>query len=480
MTDTIVISQPLSATILYSTEQGPPGFTDVSPVIKLGGDVLAVGTTGSVTVPVTLANTSVVAGTYGSSSQIAAFVVDSKGRIQQASSVSIQLPATAITSGSLAKERLPAFEGDVTSTVGTNTLTLNNSGVLAGTYSKVTVNSKGLVTVGTAITNIADLGITNVYTKLEVDAVAYNSTPSFLTLRNKPVTLGGYGIGDAYTKAEVDLLVGNTAVSWSTLTGKPNTIAGYNITDALSNSSVGTVVASLVLGKIPASQLPSYVDDVLEFASLAGFPALGEEGKIYVSVDTNLTYRWSGSTYISMGGTTTDAASLVSGTLGAARLPALTGSDVSSAAGTGALVLSTTGVTAGTYKNVTVDIKGRVTAGSNPTTLAGFGITDAQVALVSGTTIKTINGASILGSGDIVVASSYTLPPATPTTLGGVKVDGTTITVDGAGKISAVGGGSGGTGAFASFSIVDGELVVEHSSSFTLSIVDGEFISEYN
>lgn len=51
-------------------------------------------------------------------------------------------------------------------------------------------------------------------------------------------------------------------------------------------------------GKIPASQLPSYVDDVLEFANKAAFPVKGEEGKIYVDKVTNLTWRWSGSTYV--------------------------------------------------------------------------------------------------------------------------------------------------------------------------------------
>jgi len=39
--------------------------------------------------------------------------------------------------------------------------------------------------------------------------------------------------------------------------------------------------------------------------------------------------------------------------------------------------LAATGVTGGTYKSVTVDIYGRVTAGTNPTTLAGYGISDA-------------------------------------------------------------------------------------------------------
>ena len=51
-------------------------------------------------------------------------------------------------------------------------------------------------------------------------------------------------------------------------------------------------------GLVPASQLPSYVDDVLEYASTTVFPSTGVSGKIYVALDTNLTYRWSGTTYV--------------------------------------------------------------------------------------------------------------------------------------------------------------------------------------
>ncbi len=51
-------------------------------------------------------------------------------------------------------------------------------------------------------------------------------------------------------------------------------------------------------GHVPVSQLPSYVDDVQEYASRSAFPATGEAGKIYVATDTNLTYRWSGSGYV--------------------------------------------------------------------------------------------------------------------------------------------------------------------------------------
>lgn len=51
-------------------------------------------------------------------------------------------------------------------------------------------------------------------------------------------------------------------------------------------------------GKVPSSQLPSYVDDVLEYTNRTSFPATGESGKIYVAKDTNKTYRWSGSAYV--------------------------------------------------------------------------------------------------------------------------------------------------------------------------------------
>lgn len=49
----------------------------------------------------------------------------------------------------------------------------------------------------------------------------------------------------------------------------------------------------------------------------------------------------------------------------------------------------TSGVTAGTYKSVTVDANGHVTAGSNPTTLQGFGITDAYTKSQTDTAIAT-------------------------------------------------------------------------------------------
>lgn len=72
-------------------------------------------------------------------------------------------------------------------------------------------------------------------------------------------------------------------------------------TSYVKNSSIGIAsgVASLGAdGRVPSSQLPSYVDDVVEGDSLTDFPKVGEAGKIYVALDTNKTYRWSGSNYV--------------------------------------------------------------------------------------------------------------------------------------------------------------------------------------
>lgn len=71
--------------------------------------------------------------------------------------------------------------------------------------------------------------------------------------------------------------------------------------DLITSSAVNTALANkadLENGKVPASQLPSYVDDVLEYSSTSSFPATGENGKIYIATNTNKTYRWSGSTYV--------------------------------------------------------------------------------------------------------------------------------------------------------------------------------------
>lgn len=76
------------------------------------------------------------------------------------------------------------------------------------------------------------------------------------------------------------------------------TALGYT-PENVANKGVNNGYASLGGdGKVPSSQLPSYVDDVIEVSSFGTLPATGETGKIYITLDTNKIYRWSGSVYV--------------------------------------------------------------------------------------------------------------------------------------------------------------------------------------
>ena len=86
-------------------------------------------------------------------------------------------------------------------------------------------------------------------------------------------------------------------VEWTT----PVTQVYVDTQDSLLQDQID-LKADLINGLIPASQLPSYVDDVLNFPNLVSFPSLGEDGKIYIAEDVNKTYRWGGSSYVEIGG----------------------------------------------------------------------------------------------------------------------------------------------------------------------------------
>jgi hypothetical protein len=89
---------------------------------------------------------------------------------------------------------------------------------------------------------------------------------------------------------EVNINKGSSFARWGTIYG--------NILDQVDLQSALDLKADLVSGKVPSNQLPSYVDDVIEVANFAALPTVGETGKIYITLDTNKIYRWSGSAYI--------------------------------------------------------------------------------------------------------------------------------------------------------------------------------------
>ena len=224
------------------------------------------------------------------------------------------------------------------------------------------------------------------------------------------------GVTGVKGDAETTYRKGNVSIS------KANVGLGNVTNDAqVKRSEMGVANGVATLGgdgKVPAAQLPSYVDDVLEYENKAAFPATGETGKIYVAKDTNLTYRWGGSAYVeisvslALGETSstayagdkgkalatrlttaeanitsndgditalqTRATNLENGTtaagkatkLATARKISLTGDATGNTTFDGsadksiAVTLANSGVTAGTYSAVAVDAKGRVTVGS--------------------------------------------------------------------------------------------------------------------
>jgi len=87
---------------------------------------------------------------------------------------------------------------------------------------------------------------------------------------------------------------------WNGSSFETKKILGSTIKAGIAASLNLNLKADLVGGVVPSAQLPSFVDDVLEFANFASFPLIGEMGKIYIALDTNLQYRWSGATYIQL------------------------------------------------------------------------------------------------------------------------------------------------------------------------------------
>lgn len=84
-----------------------------------------------------------------------------------------------------------------------------------------------------------------------------------------------------------------TASAFADLEGEPN-----------DNAALASELASkadLVGGKVPAAQLPAYVDDVIEADTFTALPAVGERGKIYITTDNNKQYRWGGTLYVEIG-----------------------------------------------------------------------------------------------------------------------------------------------------------------------------------
>lgn len=226
------------------------------------------------------------------------------------------------------------------------------------------------------------------------------------------------------------------------------TINAVDATARVASSLLGAVSGVATLdagGKVPTAQLPAYVDDVLEYANLAAFPGTGTAGIIYVALDTNKTYRWSGSAYVYITSGAVDSVAgktgvvaLVKGDVGLGSVDntADSAKPVSTAQATADTAIGTAAASDATTKANAA--QAAAIAASAPVAHVGAGGT-AHAAVVAAGASGFMTGADKTKLDGIATnANNYSLPVATGAVLGGVKV-GSGLTVDGAGLIATTG-----------------------------------------
>lgn len=221
-----------------------------------------------------------------------------------------------------------------------------------------------------------------------------------------------------YTESETNnLLAGkaNTSHTHSAANITSGTLALDRI-PTITDAKIQGMSASKLTGTIPQANLPSYVDDVLEYNGRSNFPEEGESGKIYVDTSTNKTYRWSGSGYTEI------SASLALGTTSSTAFRGDYGNTAyQHATAKGSAFAS------GLYK-ITTNAQGHVTAATAVTKsdITALGIPGQDTNTTYDVASSSANG--LMSAADKAKldgiasgANNYTLPTASSSTLGGVK-----------------------------------------------------------
>ena len=310
-----------------------------------------------------------------------------------------------------------SFDGSADASIA---LTLANSGVSAGTYTKVTVDAKGRVTTGA---NVAIADVTGLSAKIseiegkvttaegEIDALQSSQGTMETALEGKADkgdSLADYGITDAYTKGEVDSALADKADTTtvtalqSTVSGKADSatsLAGYGIQDAYTKTEVDAKVSSVYKYK----------------GSVENEAALPQEGQVIGDVynveDTGMNVAWDGEKWDKLGSTVDLSAYMTIETANS------------------------------TFATITT-VNGKA---DKATTLEGYGITDAYTKTEVNNSLNnkadkatTLNGYGITDAYTKSEVDSKTAIATTSTT-GVVKPDGTSITVDGDGTIHSLG-----------------------------------------
>ena len=237
--------------------------------------------------------------------------------------------------------KLPAIDGSQLTGVSSGSLV--NSGVSAGTYKSVTVNSKGIIIAGTNPTTLNEYGITDAATssslnieKGRIDAILSASSAdkdSFKEIvdlinsvdSTNDTAFAGYVLSNDSRSATIE---GDISALESNKADKATTLSGYGITDADTSAQVTTKVNNAVSTAVSGlvNSAPGLLDTLDELAN-----ALGDDPNFATTVANNIATK----------------------------------------------VTKNADIVAGTGTKVTYDAKGLVTGSTTPTTLAGYSIGDA-------------------------------------------------------------------------------------------------------
>lgn len=204
---------------------------------------------------------------------------------------------------------------------------------------------------------------------------------------------GGGGVADSALKLETARLINGVAFDGTA----DIVINAVDATPRIAESEKGAVNGVATLGsdgRVPANQLPSYVDDVVEVATESALPVTGEAEKIYIVTDTNTIFRWSGSQYVAIEATAGSADTAVK--LVQARTIEATG-DVSwqvsfdgSQNVSGVASLANSGISAGEHAVATYDAKGRA--------VSGRALVAADIPMLDSTKVVSAQGITLVAN----------------------------------------------------------------------------------
>lgn len=357
----------------------------------------SVNGTANVTAGLTLSTVNTAVGTYGSATVIPVVTVNAKGLVTnvttQSISTSFSLAADTGTTDTFNTGETLTFTGGegIDTVVSNNTITIaaelattSNAGVASFDSGDFAVSTAGVVTVKAG--GIDNSQLANTAVTIGSTAIALGGTVTTITGLAAPVN-----DSDAATKLYVDSAIQGLDPKQSVRAATTTNIA--TLSTALTIDGVSLVAGDRVLVKdqTTASQNGIYVVSAGSWSRAVDVNTWGELVSAYVLVEEGTTNADNGFICtVNTGGTLdTTAVTFVQFT-GAGQITAGAGLtktgntlDIGTASTARIVVnadnidLATIG-TAGTYKSVTVDAYGRVSAGTNPTTLAGYGITDAQ------------------------------------------------------------------------------------------------------